>query len=171
MTTPCLTQFKSALIAVLEKDYDDFKIIWNVFVPEFNIQRLDPNAFVVLLQNKPLHCYDMFVKILMIYHDKYPIKEEILMNLYNEITKYLNLRDIPVFSYTLMSSMSDRYAKEIQAANDAIAARKRSPVTYDNFDHIVERLQTMEDRNQHILSLLKDLQKSVAEKFNNPIIQ
>lgn len=163
-----------SLIQVLEKDYDDFKIIWSVFVPECNIQQKKVHDFLDVLHVWAKH-YLIFVKILLIYHDKYPIKDGLLLDMYNEAIKVTQTQDFTMFD---CASMKQLYAKEVKAVEDAFAAREEKrladirkafgekasvdTVSRQEFNQLKERLDTLELKYQDMRQLILHLDASVA---------
>src|SRR5579885_992381 len=107
-------QARYDLTKVLESNYDEFKIIWSVFVPDCDIRQKNVHAFLDMLTVYAKH-YFTFIKILMIYHDKFHMSDQALANMYGEAVIKLGLQEFPMFNY---ESMKDRHAKEVQTVND-----------------------------------------------------
>lgn len=158
------------LSKVLEARFDEFKIIWGVFVPEYNIQNKKVHEFLDAITVFANH-YFTLVKILMIYVQKFPMSDQALEGMYGEAVQKLKLQEVPMFN---TASISARYTKEMQAVTDAFTAREQQRladirkafgdvrlVSLDVFNQLQDRVVSLEKQHQQDQARITALEENV----------
>jgi len=153
---------RSSLTDVLQDRYDEFKVIWKVFCPHLNIGDRDVHGFLDLL-NVYAKDYFTFVKILMIYRDKFPIPDQTLEDMYGHAVQWLGLQEVPMFNY---DSMRVLHANEIQTVHAAFAFKEQQKLAYirkilglednqvvplEDFNRLQNRVRMLEEQIQRLL--------------------
>lgn len=165
-----LATARLALRKTLEAHFDDFKIIWAVFVPSYNIQHKTVNEFLDAITVMANH-YFTLVKILMIYHQRFPLSGELVESMYGEATQKLKLQEVPMFNY---SSMAERHTTEVQAVAEAFNSQERQRladirkafgdvqlVSLDAFNQLLTRVVSLETQHQRDQARITALEEQV----------